>query len=208
MTGERNNGRPVPAPFYRDPAFLHWVWLTTAAFAVLIVGAFVAGLLFPQLPANITEQFSQVVDEAGIVDENGEFSAMAIFVHNLRAMAMSVGYGVVPFLHLPALLLGLNAIILGCMAAYYVNNGVSLLLYLAGLVPHGIFEIPAIILSLACGLYLCTYLTGRIFRRERTPRQPVFRWIVQVFCLVIVPLLLAAALVEAYLTPLILNSLQ
>jgi stage II sporulation protein M len=195
-------------PFYRDEAFLHWVWMTSAAFALLIVLAFIGGILFPKLPASIVAQFSQIVDEAGVADEGGRYSAKAIFLHNLQAMAAAVCYGLIPALHLPAVLLGMNAILLGGVAAYYVNNGISLLLYLAGIVPHGIFELPAIILALACGLYLCSYLTGRVFRRDRTPRQPVFRRIGRVFCLVIVPLLALAAMAEAYLTPLILNALQ
>lgn len=205
---DENNRRELPlGPFYRDAAFMHMLRITAVAFAVLMVLGFVGGLLFPSMPASLAQQFRQMVDDAGIVDESGKFSALAIFLHNLQAMGWAVLYGLVPVLHLPALLLGVNSVLLGAMAAHYVNSGLSLLLYLAGLLPHGIFEIPAIVLSLACGLYLCSYLTRRIFRRDQTPRQPVFRRIAQVFCLAIVPLLALAAVLEAYVTPLILNSL-
>lgn len=206
--GDRFTREPVLPPFYRDSEFMHWVWMTAMAFAALIVVSFGAGLLLPSIPASISEQFSRVVEEAGVVDADGKYSAAALFIHNLQAMAMAVGYGLIPLIHLPAALLGLNAILIGSIGAYCVNNGVSLLFYLAGIMPHGIFELPAIILSLACGLYLCSYLTGRIFRRDKVPQKPVFRRIGRVFCMIIAPLLLIAALLEAYLTPLILSALQ
>ncbi len=205
---EENNRSSLPlGPFYRDERFLHALRITAVSFVVLVVLSLAAGLLFPSIPANLAQQFHHMVDEAGLVDESGAYDALAIFSHNLQAMAIAAFCGLIPFLHLPALLLGVNAMLLGAMAAHYVNSGLSLLLYLTGLFPHGIFELPAIVLSMTCGLYLCNYLTGRIIRRDQTPRQPVFRRIARVFCLAIAPLLLLAALLEAYVTPLILNSL-
>ena len=205
---EETNREALPlGPFYRDQRFMHMLRITAVAFAVLLVLASVVGLLVPSIPAELAQQFRRTMDDADVMNGDGSFNAVAIFLHNLDAMAWAVVYGLIPFLHLPALLLGVNAVLLGAMAAQYINSGMSLLLYLVGVIPHGIFEIPAIILALTCGLYLCSYLTGRIIRRSSTPRQPVFRRIAQVFCLVIAPLLVLAALVEAYVTPLILNSL-
>ena len=159
---ENNSGRMRWVPFYRDEGFRRWLWMTSAAFLVLIVGAFVVGLLFPALAESMADQFRQLVSDADIVRVDGHISVLGLFRHNVQAMLITILYGLIPALHLPVLLLGLNAILLGAMGAYYVNNGISLLVYLAGILPHGIFEIPAIVLALACGLYLCSYLTGRI----------------------------------------------
>lgn len=205
---ENNSGRMRWVPFYRDEGFRRWLWMTSAAFLVLIVGAFVVGLLFPALAESMANQFRQLVSDADIVRVDGHISVLGLFRHNVQAMLITILYGLIPALHLPVLLLGLNAILLGAMGAYYVNNGISLLVYLAGILPHGIFEIPAIVLALACGLYLCSYLTGRILHREDTPQQPVFMRIFRVFVLVITPLLAAAAVLEAYATPAILNVLR
>ena len=84
---------------------------------------------------------------------------LALFGNNVRASAVSILYGFIPFLYLTALALGTNALILGVFAAYYVNNGVSLLVYLAGILPHGIFELTALMLAFAGGFLLCRQIT-------------------------------------------------
>ena len=38
----------------------------------------------------------------------------------------------------------------------------SLGVYLVGILPHGIFELPALVLFCAAGLYLCSRVTARV----------------------------------------------
>lgn len=190
--------------FLRSPAYSYEILRCAVAFPILILTAFCAGQLFPAFRDSLVEQLMLQVNS--LTGESGALSAAGLLNNNLTACAMSILCGAVPFLFLPALSLGTNAMMLGIMASYYVANGYSLTLYLAALIPHGVFELPALVLSLAGGLYLC----GRLTRRCRGDKSggPLFQsffQVSQVYLMVIFPLLAAAALTEAYVTPLVLS---
>lgn len=188
--------------FFRSQDFRHSLLITGGAFAALIVLAFAAGLIFPAVPAQVLTLFSQQMADAGVVSESGSISVPALFWNNLRAMVLSVLYGFIPFIYLPALSLGVNALLLGLFAAYFLNNGISMLAYLGGVsCPTGIFELPALVISLACGIYLCSRINQYVRKNTRGIMAPTLKNIVRVLALTVLPLLAVAAAVEAYVTP-------
>ena len=187
--------------FFRSLDFRHSLLITGGAFAALIVLAFAAGLIFPAVPAQVLTLFSQQMADAGVVSESGSISVPALLWNNLRAMVLSVLYGFIPFIYLPALSLGVNALLLGLFAAYFLNNGISILAYLGGILPHGIFELPALVISLACGIYLCSRSNQYVRKNTRGIMAPTLKNIVRVLALTVLPLLAVAAAVEAYVTP-------
>lgn len=89
--------------FFRSQDFRHSLLITGGAFAALIVLAFAAGLIFPAVPAQVLALFSQQMADAGVVSESGSISVPALLWNNLRAMVLSVLYGFIPFIYLPAL---------------------------------------------------------------------------------------------------------
>lgn len=183
--------------FWREE-YGRWVGMTAIAFLVLVVLSYIAGRLFPEIPATILTYFNEVVADSGIVRDDGSFSALALFGNNLRAMALSTLYGFIPFLYLPALSMGVNAILLG-MVASSVNG--QWLLLAAGILPHGIFELPALCLSLAAGLCLCQNINRYIRKNEKGIITPLLLNILRVTGLVVIPLLVVAAIMESYVTP-------
>lgn len=183
--------------FWREE-YGRWVGMTAVAFLVLVVLSYIAGRLFPEIPAAILTYFNEVVADSGIVRDDGSFSALALFGNNLRAMVLSTLYGFIPFLYLPALSMGVNAILLG-MVASSVNG--QWLLLAAGILPHGIFELPALCLSLAAGLRLCQNINRYIRKNEKGIMKPLLLNILRVTGLVVIPLLVVAAIMESYVTP-------
>ena len=183
--------------FWREE-YGRWVGMTAVAFLVLVVLSYIAGRLFPEIPATILTYFNEVVADSGIVRDDGSFSAPALFGNNLRAMVLSTLYGFIPFLYLPALSMGVNAILLG-MVASSVNG--QWLLLAAGILPHGIFELPALCLSLAAGLCLCQNINRYIRKNEKGVMKPLLLNILRVTGLVVIPLLVVAAIMESYVTP-------
>lgn len=183
--------------FWREE-YGRWVGMTAVAFLVLVVLSYIAGRLFPEIPAAILTYFNEVVADSGIVRDDGSFSALALFGNNLRAMVLSTLYGFIPFLYLPALSMGVNAILLG-MVASSVNG--QWLLLAAGILPHGIFELPALCLSLAAGLCLCQNINRYIRKNEKGFMKPLLLNILRVTGLVVIPLLVVAAIMESYVTP-------
>jgi len=183
--------------FWREE-YGRWVGMTAVAFLVLVVLSYIAGRLFPEISATILTYFNEVVADSGIVRDDGSFSALALFGNNLRAMVLSTLYGFIPFLYLPALSMGVNAILLG-MVASSVNG--QWLLLAAGILPHGIFELPALCLSLAAGLCLCQNINRYIRKNEKGIMKPLLLNILRVTGLVVIPLLVVAAIMESYVTP-------
>lgn len=183
--------------FWREE-YGRWVGMTAVAFLVLVVLSYIAGRLFPEIPAAILTYFNEIVADSGIVRDDGSFSALALFGNNLRAMVLSTLYGFIPFLYLPALSMGVNAILLG-MVASSVNG--QWLLLAAGILPHGIFELPALCLSLAAGLCLCQNINRYIRKNEKGIMKPLLLNILRVTGLVVIPLLVVAAIMESYVTP-------
>ena len=175
-----------------------YVGMTAAAFLVLLVLAYIAGRLFPDIPVSVISAFNEDIAGSGIVQEDGSFNVLALFTNNLRAMVLGILYGFIPFLYLPALALGVNAAILGMLAS--LIDGQWLLLA-AGILPHGIFELPALCLSLAAGLCLCKNINAYIRKNEKGIMKPLLLNILRVTVLLVLPLLVIAAVMETYVTP-------
>lgn len=200
--------------YRQDAAFLRGPLMpllrnTVIAFFAIILTVFAASLLYSPILDALVAYMQAVIENADIVTEDGGFSAVRIFGNNLRASLMSTLFGCIPFLYLPALSIGLNAAVLGAMAAYYHVRGFSLLLFFAGIAPHGIAELPALFLAFACGLYLCRELTAHTLNQEAPGAlSDVFISVARLYLTVIIPLLIAAAVLEAYITPLCLALLM
>ena len=176
------------------------------AFLILAVLAFGACMLLPDLRDMLFRLVTDMFSSLDLTDDNGNLSAFALLSNNLQACTMIMLYGLIPFVHFTALALGTNAMLLGVLEAYYVTNGISMLAYMAALIPHGIFEFPALILAFAMGLYVCGQLSRRCRHDETAVSLPeCLLLIFRLLALVLLPLLAVAALMEAYLTPLVVS---
>lgn len=182
---------------------LKWeVKRSAIAFVTIWALFFAVCMIFPDLRARLVERMFSTLNSLRVSDENGRVSALALFFNNLEATAFIMLYGLLPFIQLPALALGINAMMLGVMAAWYAAGGISLLAYLAALLPHGVLELPALFLAFGTGLYIC----GQMNRRCRKDQTALSLWECLVLASrmllsVLVPLLAAASVVEAYVTP-------
>lgn len=182
--------------------FRFFVLATAAAFFALTLVGWLIGSLLPEQTVSITQAFVKSVEQSGVIQADGTISAPALFWHNLIAMFSMTVSGAIPFLFFPAVHLTSNSFLIGIVAALYSKSGLSPVLFLAGLIPHGIFEIPAMVLSIACGFYLCADLCRRILRRGNTPAfSLVIGNIVRVMFLITTPLVVLAAITETYVTP-------
>ena len=175
---------------------------TAAAFLFLAALSFGVCAACPSLGQRLADYLTELIGDMGVVTGEGRLSAPALFANNLRACMVTMLYGLLPFLYLPALALGMNALALGGLGAWYLHQGGSLAAWLAGLLPHGVFELPALVLSMAMGLCVC----GHVSRRVRGDKSALSLWeclalTSRMLFLAAAPLLAAAALAEAYVTP-------
>ena len=136
-----------------------------------------------------------------------QISAPFIFMNNIRATALMFLFGMLTFGVLGILVYLLNAGLIGGVLSLFAYFGVSpWLLFSTGILPHGLFELPALILSgaavLRMAVALVTPQTGRSMGEVFIDQ--VADW-AKVFLGVGIPLLLVASLIETYVTPVILK---
>ena len=191
--------------FYRGD-FSYFLQITAVAFLLIAIASYIAGVLYPELAERIVSQFVTNISDLGVVSDNETLLAAMLFTNNLRVSFISMVYGLLPLVFLPALVLGINASMIGLMGSYYVNGGMSPWYYLLGLLPHGIFELPALVISMAAGLYLCRTMTQRLKSKKsdsnvQISMKPALFDCVRLLLLQAAPLLFIASLVEAYITP-------
>ena len=184
--------------------FFYELRRSAAAFLILAVAGYVIGTVNPAITQQVAAFLTSYYGSLDLEVDTGSISALMLFGHNVQACLMAIFYGIIPYLSLTALALGMNSLLLGILAVYIQSNGYSLLYFLAGILPHGIFEIPALVLAFALGLYLCKEVTARCRHQEGLPPFSLcLAQIARVFVFLVVPLLAVSAATEVYLTPLI-----
>jgi uncharacterized membrane protein SpoIIM required for sporulation len=119
------------------------------------------------------------------------FSAQLIR-HNIEVSLLAAALGVT-FGIGTALLLFENGLLLGAVAVRYTQQGFGLFLA-AWLLPHGVFEIPSILIAGQAGFYLARLLLHR--REDRNVRQSMREWLVLVAGLAM--MLAWAGIMEAF----------
>ena len=132
-----------------------------------------------------------------------QFSLFGIFLNNLAAASL-IFIGGYLFGAITIAITVLNFALLGC-AAHIFPAQIGLLKFMASVIPHGIFEIPAIFLSFSFGLTLARTMILNSIRQEKESLGDLSRILLFRFATQIIPLLLVAAVIETYITPMIIK---
>jgi stage II sporulation protein M len=146
-------------------------------------------------------------EEVSALEELADFLAslprwsvlLIIFFKNVATVLFS--FALSPFFCLvPILVLAVNGWLIGVVAAVIIEEE-SVTYLLAGLLPHGILELPALIMGEAVAFSFGVTVMLAIFRRER--RSLILTNLKQnaKYLLIALALLLPAAIIETYLTP-------
>ncbi len=149
-------------------------------------------------------------DSAGLAQAGQHLSAVFIFENNVRATFLILVGGAVSFSVLGVIVYLINVGLIGGVLGVFKLMGYSpALLFAAGLLPHGIFEIPALMLSsaivLQIGAALVTPQAGKSM--GQVVLELLADW-AKIFLGVVIPLLAVAAVIEAYVTPSILSTVM
>ncbi|MEE8413473.1 MAG: stage II sporulation protein M [Dehalococcoidales bacterium] len=181
-------------------SFKKWIFLS--------LFLFVAGLLWGL--ATPIDTSGLLAEDVAALEELAAFLAPLpqqslftfIFLKNVLAIAVSFAFS--PFFYLaPVMALILNGGILGVISILVIQEK-SLGFLLAGLVPHGILEIPAFIIAQAAAFSFGTATMLAVLKKEKRKLLiPNLRQNSR-YLAISVALLLVAAIIETYLTPLFL----
>ncbi len=171
-------------------------------FIFAIIGIFLFFVLlgfFIPAPDSISKWILDYMQE--VVNETEGLSAVQlisfIFFNNLKSSFVGMIFGA---------LLGIfpifTALFNGYILGFVLNESVKIegILVLWKLLPHGIFELPAVLISLGLGLRIGTSL---LFNKKKREFKKNFYNALKVFLFVVIPLLLIAAIIEGILIILI-----
>jgi len=165
----------------------NFIYIIVAVFFIFsLIGFFVPA------PDAVTEQILKFIQELleKIQGMNQSELISFIFFNNLQSSFFVMVFGVF-FGIFPVVGAILNGYLLGFVASLSVEEeGTSVLL---GLLPHGIFELPAVFISLGLGLKLGTF----IFQKEKIQSLKKDFWnSLRIFIFIVIPLLIIAAIIE------------
>ena len=159
------------------------------------------------LPAATTKDYSTVIKGAreaiGLAQAGQQLSAPYIFLNNVRATFLILVGGLFSFSVLGMIVYLVNVGLIGGVLGIFKLIGFSpLVIFAAGLLPHGIFEIPALMIASAIVLRIGVVLVSPQLGKSmgQVILELLADW-AKTFLGVVVPLLAVAALIEAYITP-------
>ena len=179
-------------------------------FLVLLVSMAIGGNLARQFP--LPEDILSLGVGSLEIESFSNFGAVnflsaegvpIVWLHNLRVILLALLIGVFSFSVLGLLVLMLPMVLIGYFAASFSSVGLSPVLFMTAFVlPHGILEIPAIVISGAAMLYMGARIVapskgqsiGEVFVLG------LAEWS-RAFIGVAVPLFLFAAVLEVFVTP-------
>ena len=134
---------------------------------------------------------------AGIESATGGMLFLYILLRNLAVTFLTLLCGLL-FGIAPLIVVALNGFVLG-VAYAQVGGAIGYWKAVGAVVPHGVLEIPALIVAAGYGLWLGAKVLQRIRGRESRSIVPQLKHALKGFIRIVVPLLIAAAGIETVL---------
>lgn len=186
--------------YIKDNLITHII-INSIVFVVIGFAAFFAIKVLPtdavnEIYANIYEMF----DSKNLVNPDGTLSFFGILFNNLRAGLVISLFGFVPLLFLPLLFVVLNSGIVGAFMGIVdvMTTQNVLIMFVKYILPHGIFEIPALVIEGAIGTKICAFLCRKIFRKANGEKLLLhIKGCFGIFAFYVIPMLIIAAFIEA-----------
>ncbi len=182
--------------------YLKSSWKYISVISAIFIISVITGLLIPLkdlgLPENYLEMFK---NSFGWIKTLSPVSIMlVIFLNNavksLFAIVLGAGFGIIPIIFV-----GGNGIILG-LIANEVSKQQGIIFVLAALAPHGIIEVPMILISAGLGLRLGFFMYLSL-RGEKKDMRAELAGSLRLYMRLIMPLLFVSAMIETFVTPVI-----
>lgn len=182
-------------------SYRRWIFVAIFLFGIGLV----FGLSTPTSFVSLISEDMAALEELGdiLASLPPALTAMFIFTKNVSALVISFAFS--PIFCLPPILaLTVNGWLLAFISVI-VSREKSLGFVLAGLLPHGVFELPALIMGEAAALSFGTAVVLALFKKERRSLLlPSLKQNLRYLVIALV-LLIPAAIIETYVTPLLLT---
>lgn len=188
----------IPGP--RDfAAYVHKIRYSVYAIALLMLLAFAMGAIFAAtMPDETGKLVELLASQMGDIQSDTPFATMInLFVHNATICFIMALLGLALGL-IPLLIAFDNGLMIGLVGGYTAGHA-GILFTVAAILPHGVIELPMMVLSAAIGLRLGYCVLMTLFRQPSDVLLELKDGL-RVFAVWVVPMLLVAAFVESYIT--------
>ncbi len=178
--------------------YRRWIFVTILIFGIGII----FGLATPaSITGLLSEELTALEEFSGMLAPFTLSTVIFIFLKNAVVLLFSFAFSPV-FCLVPILTLAVNGWLVALVSTIIVKEE-SLGFVLAGLLPHGIIELPAFFIGEAAALSFGAMAVIALFKKERrnllssSLRQNLK------YLMIALALLLPAAIIETYITPLL-----
>jgi len=172
-----------------------FIGLSVFIFGLTTVMGYYAAAVDPELASNWTKELEML---KWILDQPPILIMIIIFLKNLLASAMAMllglGLGLIPLMVVTS-----NGFLLG-IVGYAAVQKAGFLFLAAGILPHGIIELPVVLVSIAIGFRL-GYLLALTLAKEKVDISGETRMAIHFLWRWVAPLLFLAAAIETFITP-------
>jgi len=181
-------------------SYKKWIFIAIFLFGIGLV----FGLATPASDINLLSEDITALQELSSILVPFEFlTVILILAKNVSVLLLSFALSPI-FCLMPILALTVNGWLIAFISAIVIQEE-SLGFVLAGLLPHGIFELPAFILGEAAALSFGVMAILALFKKERR-NLSLLSLKQDLRCLMVALILLVpAAIIEIYITPLLLT---
>jgi stage II sporulation protein M len=186
----------------KDIEYLRSSWKYILIVAGVFIISFMAGLLVSLQHLGLSENYLEMLKNSfGWINTLNPIAIMLVIFFNnalksLLAIVLGAGFGIIP-----VLFVGGNGLLLGLLVNLVLKQE-GFLFVLAAILPHGIIEIPMILISSGLGIRL-GFLMYISLRGEKTDMRFELIESLRLYVRIIMPLLFVSAMIETFVTPLI-----
>ena len=185
-------------PFQRE--FIRYFGISTLIFIAGCAGGYLTSQADPSFGQSLVTLFQEMITNE-IMSNDPPLLAFQLFLNNLETCVLLFLGGAV-FGLITMFVLSFNGIIIGgIMEVVRVKTGS--LVMLAAIVPHGIFELPAVLVSASLGLILGRTVMLELIGQGDSAAQALV--LGRLFLRYVVPFIAFAACIEAFITPAVLH---
>lgn len=175
-----------------------YIVLSTLVFTLSIIAGYIAYGLYPEYAMQSVSGLEELVQ---MLQGLSPLEIMLlIFINNTIAMFTAILFGIVLGI-VPLMVLVLNGFIIGTIVNMLLTeNGLSFII--AGLVPHGIIEIPMLLLSTSIGMRIGYEVLSALAGKPSDIKREFIKGM-KLFFYWMIPLIFLAALIETFITPVV-----
>lgn len=169
----------------------------------ILLGVLTASYLLQFNPRLVEDVVNQIRHTIGFAPKPYTIeTALNIFIRNtsVTLLTMALGFLIV----VPGLIIFINGTIVGFLAYVVTYISGSIIISLASLIPHGIVEVPAILIAAALGTRIGIDLWRYVIKRKKIDTTKTLGTVIKIL-MITISLLALASIIETYITPYILE---